>query len=136
MTVGERLRWVGGVAVSAVIGYAVIKAIEKDDEEEEEEVVYSDLYKGDEVDNANISPRQATMRANNIYTAMKGFGTDELAIYRAFNLINADGLRLIYNKFGIRNQENMGQWFIGELNDGEMAIVRAQWQNVGVTPPF
>jgi len=132
MTVGQTVRWVGTTALGALIGWSVIQAVQKTKEEED----LPEPYKDDDVKKSNLSPRQALMRANTIYTAMKGAGTDEEAIYRAFNLVNADGLRLIYNKFGVRDDEDMGQWFIGDLSADEMKIVRAIWQNRGVKPPF
>jgi len=96
----------------------------------------SPFFSAEETSGSNISQREALRRANQIYTAMDGAGTDEDAIYRAQNLVNASALKLIYNKFGIREEENMGQWFIGDLSGTPLMIVRAQWTNRGLIPPF
>lgn len=93
-------------------------------------------YPPSELGNSNISARQAMRRANQLYTAMKGAGTDEEAVYRAQNMLNGDGLKMVYNKFGIREGENLGQWFLNDLSDSEMVIVRRQWTERGIIPPF
>jgi len=85
---------------------------------------------------AGADHRIANQRANQIYTAMDGIGTDELAIVQAQNLVSAAMLKLIYNKFGIRDGQNLGQWYQGDLSGYWLNIVRAQWNNKGVKPPF
>lgn len=95
-----------------------------------------DRYTDAEVKDSNISKRQARQRANQLFTAMDGLWTNEVAIGNAFKNVNGPGLKLIYNKFGVRGDENLGQWLIGDLNDFELEQVRELWQEQGVDPPF
>jgi len=138
LTTTQKVSWFLGVAASlTAIGTGIYWVNESKRRKEQEEAEERELfYPPDETAGSSISVQEAQRRANNIFTAMDGPGTDEMAIYRAQNLINASALKLLYNTFGIRDGENMGQWFMGDLDSGEMTIVRAQWQNRGLQPPF
>jgi len=138
MTTANKISWGLGAIVSlATIGsiwYWVSKDKKKEEEEEEK---YQDVfYPPDLLKLSNLNTREALRRANNIYTAMKGVGTDEMAIFRAQYKANNDGLRYIYNLFGIRDGMNMGQWFTSEMEGEDLSMIRGQWLLTGITPPF
>jgi len=123
----------GGVA--ALLGIvATVAAIQK---KEKAQPLSDDIaYPPNEISGSNLSARQAMRRANQLYSAMKGAGTNEETVYKTQLDANGDGLKLIYNKFGIREGENLGQWFLDDLGYKELLIVRAIWKKKGVTPPF
>lgn len=136
--VGNTVSWVlGSVAALTTIslGYYWYSENEKK-KEEEEEADEASFYPPEETIGSNLSQDEALRRANTIYTAMKGGGTDEDAIVLAQNSANASGLKLIYNKFGVRDGETLGQWYLGDLSGWWLTVVRAQWTNRGLTPPF
>jgi len=128
VTIGSLTYWISKDKKEA----AAEAAAEAAEEEAAEEV----FYPPSETIGSNINHKEALRRATNIYTAMKGPGTDEKAIFRAQRLVNGSGLKRIYNLFGIRESKNMGQWFTSELSDYEIQLPRGQWHLQKVTPPF
>lgn len=70
--------------------------------------------------NLTITKTQAKTYADQLYTAMKGFGTDEDTIFTVFNRIETnDDLNLILSQFGIRDNETLPQWLIGDLSSSD-----------------
>lgn len=138
MTTRQKISWgVGTIATVATIG-SIWYWIQKDKREEEEKLSEDQkvFYPPNLTKGSNIGFAEALRRANNIQTAIKGAGTDEKAVFRAQYKLNADALRYLYNTFGIRNGENMGQWIIGDFEGDDLAAIRGQWLLRGVTPPF
>jgi len=97
---------------------------------------FTDKEIRDEPVPSNISENDAMRRAGILYTSMVDAGTMEQPIYQAMIGVNKAGLMLIYNKFGIRRNENLYQWFIDDLNYKELAIVREIWRRAGIMVPF
>ncbi len=126
------VQWVAGTALTALIGWGVISLFTRKDPTED----LPDPYEAGEVETSNLSVRQALIRANAIYTALDGLGSNEEAVYRAFEGANGAAIKLIYNQFGVRDDEDMTQWFVGDLDSAELKKVRAIWNKQGVTPPF
>ena len=52
--------------------------------------------------NSNVPPSAAQAKANALYEAMKGGGTDEKAIKNALRNVNYNGYVDVYNAFGKR----------------------------------
>lgn len=86
--------------------------------------------------NSNVSPSAAQAKANALYQAMKGAGTDEKAIKNALRNVNYNGYIAIYNAFGKRepgglsfslgngNYEDLTSFLRGDLSDKELQDLR------------
>jgi len=140
-TAKRRFEWKEILAVSAsivTIGASIyfIQRNEKADLPEEEQ------FGKAETKNSNISSGQAAVRANQLFTIMDGPNWDNSQEFiRPFVNVNKDGIRLIFNKFGLREgtytttKENLYQWISGEA-DKTILVARAIWNRVGLIPPF
>ncbi|AVM49312.1 hypothetical protein [Capnocytophaga sp. oral taxon 878] len=85
---------------------------------------------------SNVSPAAAQAKAEALYQAMKGAGTNEEAIKRALAGVNYNGYIAIYNAFGKRepggltfslgngNYEDLTSFLHGDLSESELAAVR------------
>ena len=67
-----------------------------------------------------MTTNQIKLAADKLYTAMKGWGTDEDAIYEVFTGITtrADILALI-KYFGVKGGANLVEWITAELSSSE-----------------
>ena len=86
--------------------------------------------------NSNVPPAAAVAKANALYEAMKGAGTDEKARKNALRNVNYNGYVDVYNAFGKRepgglsfslgngNYEDLTSFLHGDLNDKELQDLR------------
>ena len=83
--------------------------------------------------NLRISETTAKQLAEKLYTAMKGWGTDEKAIYEVFNQVSTrDDVLYIFAQFGLKDGKNLTQWLTSELNAKERAQVNAILTSKGI----
>ena len=85
---------------------------------------------------SNVSPAEARAKADALYQAMKGIGTNEKAIKKALAGVNYNGYIAIYNAFGKRepgglsfslgngNYEDLTSFLHGDLSESELADLR------------
>ena len=84
---------------------------------------------------SNVSPAAALAKANTLYAAMKGAGTNEKEIYKALAGVNYNGFVAIYNAFGKREgalnfsignrgDEDLLSFLQGDLGEKELATLR------------
>lgn len=84
---------------------------------------------------SNVSPASAIAKANALYAAMRGAGTNEKEIYKALTGVNYNGFVAIYNAFGKREgalnfslgnrgDEDLLSFLQGDLGEKELATLR------------
>lgn len=92
--------------------------------------------------NLTYTDTEYKLMASQLYTAMKGAGTDEDAIYRVCKkLQNADDWNAVVKAFGTKTSSNwvysfsgtLYDWLQDELNDKEMRKVNEILNPIGVT---
>jgi len=67
-----------------------------------------------------LTPAQAENYAGKLHEAMKGWGTDEDAIYEVFTNLSTKGdLLYVIKTFGVRGGMTLVQWITAELNSKE-----------------
>jgi len=84
-----------------------------------------------------ISGYRATELANKIYRAVKGTGTDEAAIYAAFNSIKTTGdVYAIVSAFGVKDNMTLSEWLYDDLSNGEINKINKILTAKGITYQF
>lgn len=84
---------------------------------------------------SNVPPAAALARANALYAAMKGAGTNEKEIYKALAGVNYNGFVAIYNAFGKRSgalnfslgnsgDEDLLSFLQGDLSEKDLSSLR------------
>lgn len=84
-----------------------------------------------------LSSAKYQQLATAIYNACKGWGTDEEAIYNAFNQLNntADYLKL-ESVFGLRDGHDLDWWMRSELQKRERRQLNEILSNKGISHSF
>lgn len=85
------------------------------------------------IDDFSLSDVNHKLIADSQETGMKGFGTIEEIVFRPFkeNNLNKNDLHLIFKEFGKRGtftKSDLRDWYISELNNKEITLMRAYWQ--------
>ncbi|MFK8269904.1 hypothetical protein [Capnocytophaga stomatis] len=85
---------------------------------------------------SNITPSQASLRAQKLYNAMVGVGNGYKQVYEAFKGLNRNAFVLVYNAFGKRkpatdvlgfgNKSHMTltEWMADQFSDSELQNLR------------
>lgn len=108
------------VVVVIVIVIAIIKAVRR----AQDNSYFKDNKKA--ITKADLSYNEAdyTVFANKLYSAMKGLGTDEDAIFSVFQLMNTESdVRQLINAFGTKKGETLSQWLLGDLSTADIAKI-------------
>ena len=117
------------VALIGLITFVVLKltgVINKAEKEKAEKEATEQFLKEVTITNLRISETTAKQLAEKLYTAMKGWGTDEKAIYEVFSQVSTrDDVLYIFAQFGLKDERNLTQWLTSELNAKERANVNA-----------
>ena len=73
-----------------------------------------------EISNHSLSELEATTYAQKLYTAMKGLGTDEEAIYEVFSQLRSySDILYLMKVFGVKDRKTLAEWLTAELNSKE-----------------
>jgi alkaline phosphatase len=103
---GKKIAIVLGVLIGGVIVYRLLKGvIKQSDNRSEVQEAYNELDRLNQspVTAQKLTKLQAEQYANIIFTAVDGWGTDEVAINRVFNRLRNDADYIAVSKaFGIR----------------------------------
>lgn len=87
--------------------------------------------------NITISATLLRQYADRLYTAMKGWGTDEDTIYDVFsNFRTDDDVLQLIRIYGTKDGMTLPQWIIDELNTKERKKLNTILNNNGVTYQF
>lgn len=84
---------------------------------------------------SNVPPAAALAKANALYAAMRGAGTNEKEIYKTLAGVNYNGFIAIYNAFGKRSgalnfslgnsgDEDLLSFLQGDLSEKDLATLR------------
>jgi hypothetical protein len=80
---------------------------------------------------SNITKAQAMLRADALYSAMYGIGTNYNVVKQNLQGLNYNAWIMLFNEFGIRQPANplaekinLVEWLIDELNDTQLSEIR------------
>jgi predicted PurR-regulated permease PerM len=117
------------VALIGLITFVILKltgVINKAEKKKAEKEATEQFLKEVTITNLRISETTAKQLAEKLYTAMKGWGTDEKAIYEVFSQVSTrDDVLYIFAQFGLKDGRNLTQWLTSELNAKERTKVNA-----------
>jgi len=91
------------------------------------------------IDSSNVCISAAMMRqyADRLYTAVKGWGTDEDAIYDVFgNFTTNDEIMQLIKIFGTRGGMTLPQWILDDMTAKERKKLNLILTNNGVSYQF
>lgn len=128
------------VAVLAIGTWAVLKFTslgKKMDERIAEEKLGKTLDSEIAKEAVTLTPADAELYAQRLYTAMKGMGTDEDAIYSVFlNLKTKGDVLYLIQVFGVKDHETLVQWITSELNSKERTKLNSILANKNIDYTF
>ena len=128
------------VAILAIGTWAVLKFTslgKKMDERIVEEKLGKTLDTEIARETVTLTPADAELHAQRLYTAMKGMGTDEDAIYSVFlNLKTKGDVLYLIQVFGVKDHETLVQWITSELNSKERAKLNSILANRNIDYTF
>lgn len=83
---------------------------------------------------ASFTTSQYKAMADKLYWAMKGWGTDEDAVFEVINALknNVDFLK-IRSEFGIRDGYDMKEWFYGDFSSSDIQKINNLLYTKGIT---
>lgn len=113
------------VAIVLLVNYAKKTAEKRKERKQNNEILQR------QKDEANAITAQRTLTDSQInsfvaklYKAMKGIGTDEVAVYNVFSQIeNLANLYALIAAFGIKDGETLSEWIYDDLNSNEISRV-------------
>jgi hypothetical protein len=142
------------VAVRKVLGIFNFEGLQKAQKEAQENQAGGKNFTMEGTPNDGSSPSisvgQANTIAQNQYSAMHDFGTDETALVNSLKPLNGADLRLVYNEYGSPVYAGIGYlpyfgapldlfgWYNKELgsNSGPIKELRAIWAKSGLPITF
>lgn len=115
------------VAILGLITFIVLKmtgVVSKAEEEKAAKEVTEQFMQEVITARLSISETVAKQLAEKLYSAMKGWGTDEKAIYEVFSQVaTRDDVLYIFAQFGLKDGRNLTQWLTSELSARERVKV-------------
>ena len=110
-------------AVLCLVVWGVLKLTgitDKLKEKKNENKLNETINKDIDMNNVTLTTSEATGLCSKLYTAMKGWGTDEEAIYEVFSKVSsASDVLLLIKTFGIKDGKTLIEWITSELNSSE-----------------
>lgn len=92
-----------------------------------------------EIDTSQLTMTEAqySSLADKLYIAMKGWGTDNKAVYAVFESLNtrSDLMKLI-TVYGLRDGETLMEWLYGDLNQKEINHVNSILESKNINYKF
>jgi hypothetical protein len=122
------------VIVVSMLLYFGVKRLKKDNKEKSYQKEIDQQIKPA---NLTFTELEYKSMADMLYTAMKGWGTDEDMIYSVFaKLKTEDDYLKLRSAFGIRENEKLEQWIIGEMNASERKKLNDILEVNGISAKF
>lgn len=84
-----------------------------------------------------LTSAQASTLADKIFSALRGLGTDEEAVYSAFRMLRSrSDLLLLSRTFGVRGGRTLNEWLAADLSQKELDKVNQILATNGITYSF
>lgn len=85
----------------------------------------------------SLTSAQASTLADKLYSAMRGWGSDEEAVYSVFRLLRSrSDLLLLSRTFGVRGGRTLSEWLSSDLSQKELDKVNQILATNGITYSF
>lgn len=108
---------VGVIAIGVVIFFVIRKRRESKEDRE----YLQDVEKGIQKSDLTYTNSEYTQFANKLYSAMKGVGTNENAIYDVFSQMQTDSdVKKLISAFGSKGGMTLNEWLLDDLSNKEL----------------
>ena len=113
-----------GSILLIIIAVVVIIVVKRKKATKEQDDYIKDVEKQIDKSDLSYSNSEYTQMANKLYSAMKGIGTNENAIYDVFSQLETESdVRKLISTYGSKDGMTLQQWLIDDLSNRELQKV-------------
>ena len=113
-----------GSILLIIIAVVVIIVVKRKKATKEQDDYIKDVEKQIDKSDLSYANSEYTQMANKLYSAMKGIGTNENAIYDVFSQLETESdVRKLISTFGSKDGMTLQQWLIDDLSNRELQKV-------------
>lgn len=110
-----------GSILLIIIAVVVIIVVKRKKATKEQDDYIKDVEKQIDKSDLSYSNSEYTQMANKLYSAMKGIGTNENAIYDVFSQLETESdVRKLISTYGSKDGMTLQQWLIDDLSNREL----------------
>lgn len=113
-----------GSILLIIIAVVVIIVVKRKKATKEQDDYIKDVEKQIDKNDLSYANSEYTQMANKLYSAMKGIGTNENAIYDVFSQLETESdVRKLISTYGSKDGMTLQQWLIDDLSNRELQKV-------------
>ena len=113
-----------GSILLIIIAVVVIIVVKRKKATKEQDDYIKDVEKQIDKSDLSYANSEYTQMANKLYSAMKGIGTNENAIYDVFSQLETESdVRKLISTYGSKDGMTLQQWLIDDLSNRELQKV-------------
>lgn len=113
-----------GSILLIIIAVVVIIVVKRKKATKEQDDYIKDVEKQIDKSDLSYANSEYTQMANKLYSAMKGIGTNENAIYDVFSQLETESdVRKLISMYGSKDGMTLQQWLIDDLSNRELQKV-------------
>lgn len=113
-----------GSILLIIIAVVVIIVVKRKKATKEQDDYIKDVEKQIDKSDLSYANSEYTQMANKLYSAMKGIGTNENAIYDVFSQMQSESdVRKLISMYGSKDGMTLQQWLIDDLSNRELQKV-------------
>lgn len=110
-----------GSILLIIIAVVVIIVVKRKKATKEQDDYIKDVEKQIDKSDLSYANSEYTQMANKLYSAMKGIGTNENAIYDVFSQMQSESdVRKLISMYGSKDGMTLQQWLIDDLSNREL----------------
>lgn len=115
---------IAGSILLIIITVVVIFVVKRKNATREQDEYIKDVEKQIDKSDLSYANSEYTQMANKLYSAMKGIGTNENAIYDVFSQLETESdVRKLISMYGSKDGMTLQQWLIDDLSNRELQKV-------------
>ena len=115
---------IAGSILLIIITVVVIFVVKRKNATREQDEYIKDVEKQIDKSDLSYSNSEYTQLCNKLYSAMKGIGTNENAIYDVFSQMQSESdVRKLISMYGSKDGMTLQQWLIDDLSNRELQKV-------------
>lgn len=113
-----------GSILLIIIAVVVILVVKRKNATKEQDAYIKDVEKSIDKNDLTYTNAEYTQFVNKLYSAMKGIGTNENAIYDVFSqMMTESDVKKLISMYGSKDGMTLQQWLIDDLSNRELQKV-------------